>query len=128
MFPFLTFEPIFFFESVNFVVSNSSQIGEWALSFDSYSDVASSIDVQRQKVLRVFTYGSPPIFEILSTSDVKESEPEGFSCSILDAFDLPTDIVYSYNQPWDPVIRLFSQYDPLYPLIDDLGEFLLRVQ
>jgi hypothetical protein len=59
---------------------------------------------------------------------VKETELEDFSCSILDAFDLPTDIVYSYNQPWDPIVRLFSQYDPLYPLIDDLGEFLLRVQ
>ncbi|KAL3826762.1 hypothetical protein ACHAXA_009371 [Cyclostephanos tholiformis] len=76
----------------------------------------------RQKVLRVFTYGSPPIFEIFSTSDVNGIESDGFSCSILDSFDVPTDIVYSYNQPFDPIIRLFSQYDPLYPLIDDLGE------
>ena len=27
-----------------------------------------------------------------------------------------------YSQPWDPVPRLFTQYDPLYPLVDDLGE------
>ena len=44
------------------------------------------------------------------------------SCSILDVFGLPTDIVYSYCQPWDPITRLFSRYDPLYPLIDDRGE------
>ena len=77
--------------------------------------------VQRRRVLRVFTYGSPPIFEIESTLRVKELG-SGSSCPILDAFDLPTDLVYSYNQPWDPIVRLFSMYDPLYPLIDDLGE------
>ena len=81
---------------------------------------------QTQNVLRVFTFGSPPIFEIESASNPKGmSQLEGSggdTCSILDAFDLPTDIVYSYNQPWDPIVRLFSQYDPLYPLIDDLGK------
>lgn len=46
----------------------------------------------------------------------------GDTCSILEAFGLPTDIVYAYAQPWDPIVRLFTKYDPLYPLIDDLGE------
>jgi len=79
--------------------------------------------IQRQRVLRVFTCGSPPIFEIESTSKVKDNSIGGsVACPILEAFDLPTDLVYSYNQPWDPIVRLFSQYDPLYPLIDDLGE------
>ncbi len=77
--------------------------------------------IQRRRVFRVFTYGSPPIFEIESTMRVKELS-SGSPCPILDAFDLPTDLVYSYNQPWDPIVRLFSKYDPLYPLIDDLGE------
>ncbi|KAL7541224.1 hypothetical protein ACHAXR_012782, partial [Thalassiosira sp. AJA248-18] len=70
-------------------------------------------DFVKENVLRVFTFGSPPIFEIESTSN---------SCYILDAFGLPTEIVQSYNQPWDPIPRLFTPYDPLYPLIDDLGE------
>lgn len=77
--------------------------------------------IQRQRVLRVFTYGSPPIFDIESISRVKEISG---SCPVLSAFDLPTDLVYSYIQPWDPIVRLFSMYDPLYPLIDDLGERL----
>jgi len=79
--------------------------------------------IQRRRVLRVFTYGSPPIFEIESISKVKVNSIGGSNaCPVLDAFDLPTDFVYSYNQPWDPIVRLFSQHDPLYPLIDDLGE------
>ena len=44
------------------------------------------------------------------------------SCAVLDVLQLPYDIVYGYCQPWDPILRLFTQYDPLYPLIDDLGE------
>ena len=43
-------------------------------------------------------------------------------CAILDALDISPDLVYGYSQPWDPIPRLFTQYDPLYPLIDDLGE------
>jgi len=75
----------------------------------------------KEKTLRVFTFGAPPIFEI-------NNSPDGDSCSVLDscpvltALDLPTNIVYSYCQPWDPIVRLFSRYDPLYPLIDDVGE------
>lgn len=79
----------------------------------------------RDKVLRVYTFGSPPIFSIDTTSNLKRiasSEEGGDYCSILDAFGLPTSIVYSYVQPWDPIPRLFTPYDPLYPLIDDLGE------
>ena len=44
------------------------------------------------------------------------------TCAILDTLKLPQDIVMGYSQPWDPVPRLFTQYDPLYPLVDDLGE------
>jgi hypothetical protein len=65
----------------------------------------------------VFTFGSPPIFTI----DEKESSSTE-SCAILEALELDADVVFSYSQPWDPVPRLFTQFDPLYPLIDDLGE------
>jgi len=30
-------------------------------------------------------------------------------------------MVYGYIQPYDPVVRLFSGHDVLYPLVDDLG-------
>jgi hypothetical protein len=29
---------------------------------------------------------------------------------------------YSFVQPWDPVVRLFTSEDPTYPLVGDLGE------
>ena len=43
-------------------------------------------------------------------------------CPILEAFDLPPSMVYGYIQPYDPVVRLFSDHDVLYPLVDDLGK------
>jgi hypothetical protein len=42
--------------------------------------------------------------------------------SVLERFDLPIHLVYGYVQPWDPIVRLFSEIDPLYPLLGDLGE------
>lgn len=77
----------------------------------------------RENILRVFTFGSPPIFSVDITSNLKRfaNDETRDYCSILDAFDLPTSIVYSYLQPWDPIPRLFTRWDPLYPLIDDLG-------
>jgi hypothetical protein len=31
-------------------------------------------------------------------------------------------MVIGFNQPWDPIVRLFTDYDPLYPLLGDLGK------
>ncbi|KAL7516327.1 hypothetical protein ACHAWX_001354 [Stephanocyclus meneghinianus] len=82
----------------------------------------------RDRVLRVFTFGSPPTFTIKSssveekTSPIVPSKAPVESCAVLDVLQLPHDIVYGYCQPWDPILRLFTHYDPLYPLIDDLGE------
>lgn len=67
-----------------------------------------------ENVLRVFTFGSPPIFSMDATSNLKRiatGEESGDYCSILGAFDLPRSIVYSYSQPWDPIPRLFTRYD-----------------
>lgn len=72
------------------------------------------------RVLRVFTFGSPPIARLSSSGD-RTTPKDGLFCPILDAFGLPTDIVYGYVQPYDPIVRLFTDYDPLYPLVDDLG-------
>mmetsp|Transcript_17920 Transcript_17920/g.36001 ORF Transcript_17920/g.36001 Transcript_17920/m.36001 type:complete len:834 (+) Transcript_17920:3-2504(+) len=73
-------------------------------------------DFVKQKVIRVFTYGSPPIFLLKKADQIEEKS------SILETFGLPDSIAFGYNQPWDPISRLFSEFDPLYPLIDDLGE------
>ncbi|KAL7472957.1 hypothetical protein ACHAXS_013351 [Conticribra weissflogii] len=73
-------------------------------------------DFVKQTFVRVFTYGSPPVFMLKNADQIEEKK------SILEAFGLPDSIVFGYNQPWDPIPRLFSEYDPLYPLIDDLGE------
>lgn len=67
-----------------------------------------------ENVLRVFTFGSPPILSMDATSNLKRianGEESGDYCSILGAFDLPRSIVYSYSQPWDPIPRLFTRYD-----------------
>lgn len=72
----------------------------------------------KEKISRVFTFGSPPIAKV---EDSNESS-DMYGCSILETLGLPADMVYGYAQPYDPIIRLFSPIDALYPLIGDLGE------
>lgn len=103
-------------------------------------------DFVNDQVARVYSFGSPPIattiddpaleptvagYDVTSSSEEsseaeeqildveKEPYPSG---SVLERFGLPTHIVYGYVQPWDPIARLFSEIDPLYPLLGDLGE------
>lgn len=75
----------------------------------------------RDKVLRVFTFGSPPVLQLDPNVEVTGREGESEGCKILDHFGLPASLVYGCVQPWDPIPRLFSEIDGLYPLIDDLG-------
>lgn len=63
-----------------------------------------------RKVVKVYTFGSPPIAVI-----------RGSKADILAALELPTSIVQGFVQPWDPIVRLFSDIDALYPLVSDLG-------
>mmetsp|Transcript_14472 Transcript_14472/g.21369 ORF Transcript_14472/g.21369 Transcript_14472/m.21369 type:complete len:899 (+) Transcript_14472:29-2725(+) len=92
-------------------------------------------DVVNQKIMRVFTFGSPPVAMMTDTTYDHsekldsiyermpgESDVKNYGCHILGAFGLRRSIVYGYVQPWDPIIRLFSRIDPLYPLVGDLGE------
>lgn len=65
---------------------------------------------KRERCLRVFTYGSPPIFA--TTEEKMQDSIE--TCAILDILKLPQDIVMGYSQPWDPVPRLFTQCMILY--------------
>merc|ERR1712038_293216 len=76
-------------------------------------------DYVNEKVLRVFTYGSPPVATLIDHDRIID---DGQSCPILKSLDLRPDIVYGYAQPWDPIVRMFSRIDALYPLIGDLGD------
>ena len=78
------------------------------------------VDYARDRILRVYAHGSPPIATVVNKSIVK-SEDQNIECPILEAFGLPVSMVYGYIQPYDPVVRLFSGHDVLYPLVDDLG-------
>lgn len=78
--------------------------------------------------MRVFTHGSPPVaaiqYDSIDNSIRKKSASpykDEIRCSILEMFGLPSTMVFGYIQPYDPVTRLFSEYDALYPLVDDLG-------
>mmetsp|Transcript_20957 Transcript_20957/g.24921 ORF Transcript_20957/g.24921 Transcript_20957/m.24921 type:complete len:634 (-) Transcript_20957:364-2265(-) len=73
----------------------------------------------REKVLRTFTFGSIPI---AFSDGTKEAKDGIVDCPILGSYGLPTSIVYGYVQPWDPIVRLFSPIDAMYPLVGDLGE------
>ncbi|CAB9504910.1 Lipase (class 3) [Seminavis robusta] len=77
------------------------------------------VDFVRNKILRVFTFGSPPAFMLEKTVERKVPSQ---GCEILDLFGLPASLVYGQVQPWDPIPRLFSPIDGLYPLVDDIGE------
>lgn len=83
------------------------------------------VDFVRDRIPRVYSHGSPPIATMVSNGS-EESNAEKTSggtqrCRVLEAFGLPSSTVYSFIQPYDPVIRLFSNHDVLYPLVDDLG-------
>jgi len=77
-----------------------------------------------EKFLRVFTFGSPPVTRFANDNE-KESNSDSLdmhTCSILESLSLRNDMIYGYVQPWDPIVRMFSRIDPLYPLIGDLGD------
>jgi len=79
----------------------------------------------RDRILRVYSHGSPPVAaltnDIISQSNTKEKFGGTQRCPVLESFDLPSSMVYGFIQPYDPVVRLFSDHDVLYPLVDDLS-------
>lgn len=73
----------------------------------------------QEKVLRVFAFGNPPIACLRQET---AREPTGIMvCDTLSTLKLPTNLVHCFCQPWDPIVRLFTEIDPLYPLAEDLG-------
>jgi len=84
------------------------------------------VDYVRDRIPRVYSYGAPPVATLADNNIAKSSADDKFSgtqrCPILEAFDLPPSMIYGFIQPYDPVVRLFSNHDVLYPLVDDLGK------
>lgn len=83
-------------------------------------------DYVRDRILRAYSHGSPPVATLANDDIAQSSRNEKFGgtqrCAVLEAFDLPPSMVYGFIQPYDPVVRLFSNHDVLYPLVDDLGK------
>lgn len=75
----------------------------------------------QQRVKRVYNFGSPPVVVNMAQAFEDGIEYDEYHCSVLEGLGLPHDLVYAYINPWDPIPRLFSPIDPLYPLIGDLG-------
>jgi hypothetical protein len=73
----------------------------------------------QKKVLRVYTFGCPPVIALRNTPKTSNRKDH---CAILDSFDLPSSLVHGFVQPWDPIVRLFSNIDSLYPLVGDIGK------
>ena len=69
------------------------------------------------KVQKVLAFGAPPV--TCMATEPAETVPG--RCHVLNSFGLPSSLVYSYIQPWDPIVRLFTRLDPLYPLVGDMG-------
>jgi hypothetical protein len=85
-------------------------------------------DYVKSKILRVYSYGSPPVarLKLLPEEEMHRQARDrrfraSYRCDVLEAFDLPGTLVEGYVQPWDPIVRLFSEIDPLYPLLGDVG-------
>lgn len=94
-------------------------------------------DFVQDRILRVYTFGSPPIAALSadapssstkrgggrgsSGSKSSSSSTSSLRCEILEALGLPSNLVWAFVQPWDPICRLFSDIDVLYPLIGDMG-------
>ncbi len=54
----------------------------------------------REKVKRVFTFGSPPIAKVDIDTENSEEDSDMYGCSVLNTLGLPSDIVYGYVGPW----------------------------
>ena len=83
------------------------------------------IDYVKENFLRVYTFGSPPISispDAIEDSKKNSDASDVMRCPTLEAIGLESDFVYQYVQPWDPVARLFSDIDPCYPLLEDIGD------
>ena len=90
----------------------------------------------KERMLRVYSHGSPPIASVISSPSSNSKNANGdkknsdastgdnmYPCPVLSSFGLPHDMVYGYAQPYDPIVRFLSgDGDPLYPLVDDLGK------
>ena len=68
------------------------------------------IEYVRKNIIQVYTFGSPPVV-VMRDSNM----------NVMSALNVPAQLIQGFVQPWDPIVRLFSEIDALYPLASDLG-------
>jgi len=78
-------------------------------------------DFVKDRIANVYTFGAPPVVAHNDPDRIYNDNLENY-CSILDSFGLNGALVQGYFQPWDPIARLFSELDALYPLVEDMGD------
>ena len=94
------------------------------------------VEMVSRRILKVYTFGAPPVATASATysqhdqhntdrgrrmrmsSDVKMDTL--YPCDVLQTLGLSSALVHGYIQPWDPITRLFSEIDPVYPLIGEI--------
>ena len=95
------------------IVLNGHSVGGSLATLFLYKLMLENEKISRKRVLRVYTFGSPPVVVLPERNPKK---------TVLERLGLSEDMVHGFVQPWDPIVRLFSSIDSLYPLIGDLGE------
>ncbi|KAL7575568.1 hypothetical protein ACA910_020143 [Epithemia clementina (nom. ined.)] len=99
-----------------------------------------------RRIQKVYSFGAPPVVTVISNEDAKILKQQQrqqrkrlhskkndiqvtgdaddmnakYDCDVLHCLGLPSTIVHGYIQPWDPITRLFSSIDPVYPLIGEI--------
>ena len=68
------------------------------------------IEYVRKKIVQVYTFGSPPVTGMRNPN-----------MNVVSALEIPSGLIQGFVQPWDPIVRLFTDIDALYPLVSDLG-------
>jgi len=106
------------------LVFNGHSIGgSLAVLFLIHATLQLGAQYIQDKVLHVYTFGSPPVTCLekvaMQTECVEDIEGQAH-CNILSYLGLPSTLVKGYTQPWDPITRIFSSIDSLYPIVDDI--------
>lgn len=105
------------------VLNGHSIGGSLAIMLLFHLTLDKGTDFVRDKIMRVYSFGSPPIACLDKEAASRARSEQGEDvCGILRKLGIPTDMVHGFVQPWDPIVRLFSQYDGLYPLVGDMAE------
>ena len=70
-----------------------------------------SADYVRERISRVYTFGSPPVARLAKSALIdddnrraKKQKAKNYECEILNAFNLPSTLVYGFVQPYVSIL------------------------